>query len=87
MAYREIFESPEFTQELQKLGAHRLDECLRGLTFELWIDAEDFPLVDSQHRLRVATLSTYGNNSEITVYFEIDGATVILRWLEIIEPA
>lgn len=84
MAYREIFESPEFTAELEKLGAQHLDECLRGLTFELWIDAEDFPLVDPNHRLRVATLTTYTEKPEVTVYFEIDSDKVILRWIEIL---
>ena len=79
MAYREIKESIEFTAEIEKLGAHRLDERLRGLVFELWIDAEDFPLVSPDHRLRVATLRSFTDEPDMTLYFEIEGDTVTIQ--------
>ncbi len=80
---REVFESPEFASQRKCLGAVRLlDERMRGLTWALWTDAEDFPLISPDYRLRATTLL---GDPRLTVWFEIpDGKEeeVVLRWIE-----
>lgn len=82
MGRRGIVETPEFTAELQKLGCRRLDERLDGLVYALWVDAEEFPLVSNGHRLRIATVLSYSEEPPLSVYFAIEGDTVLLHWIE-----
>jgi hypothetical protein len=81
---RQVYESPEFTLELHKLGDIKfLDEKLRGLTCALWVDAEAFALVAPPNRMRVATVRSFGDGPDLSVWFEIDRADdVVLRWIE-----
>lgn len=80
---REVFETPEFTEQLGRIdNVKRLDERLEGLTWALWLDAEDFPLVVEGNRLRIAELRGFGVEPTLSVWFEIDGGNVILRWIE-----
>jgi len=86
LAYRQVFESHDFSDQRDKLGldARRLDDRLRGLSIALWVDAEAFPLVAPGNRLRVATVVAYQpSEPTLSVWFEVDEHDdVILRWIE-----
>ena len=84
---REIADDGQYFDQLRALGdVARLDERLRGLHWALWLDAEDFPVVEGFKTLRVARLHGYGAIPTLMVLFNIERTEkVILRWIEIVE--
>ena len=80
---RQVFEDPAFTAQLNHLGnIKRFDERLRAITWALWLDAEQYPLIAAGETLRVGFLRGTGDEPPLSVWYDIEGDEVILRWIE-----
>jgi len=56
------------------------------LEWALWLDAEDFPLIDGFTRLRVARLPGIDSDPILRVFFEIEDGTVTILAVEAVDP-
>jgi len=79
-----VYDDPALVALLEHKDLPRFDARLSALEWGLWLDAEDFPLVDGFERLRVARLPGREGESTLRVFFEIESDDVVL--IRAIEP-
>lgn len=78
MPPRDLRESAEFTEQLQKLGDWaRLDDILLGLIYAIARHPSDFPAVDEKTNVRLAKSISFGNSPSLRLLFRIVDETVI----------
>ena len=89
--YRELIESEEYQDQLEKLGGARaLDNPLRGVLWSLAVNPEVWPLVPGYKRIRLAytepEITPRGVIAGLRVWFEIlDSHQVLLQYLDVVD--
>lgn len=90
-SYREIIESEEYQDQLEKLGgAEVLDQPLRAIMWSLAIRPQVWPIVTGYHRIRLAytdpQISEHGVTAGLRIWFEIlDSHQVLLLFLDVVD--
>ncbi|MBZ5557137.1 MAG: hypothetical protein LAO77_07660 [Acidobacteriia bacterium] len=84
---RELIESEDYLDQLEKLGAQETDERLRGIMWSLTLRAEEWPVVEGFKRLRLAKTDLVRSGGKVKprlqVWFEIrDSHHVDLLYLD-----
>ena len=81
-----VYDDPTLVALLEHKDLPRFDDRLSVLEWALWLDAEDFPLVDGFERLRVARLPGREGESTLRAFFEIESDDlVVVRAIELVE--
>ena len=80
---REIVYDDRVLLQLSGLGdLKRLDERMSALEWAVWLDAEDFPMVDGTS-LRVARVHGVACEPTLRIFFEIESDhVVVIHWVE-----
>lgn len=85
MPQREIAYDHRALHQLITIGGgemRHLDARMAVLEWALWLNAEDFPVIDGFRTIRVTRLPGHDKEPTLRVFFDVENGAVTILWID-----